>query len=484
MARAASQVLGWIAERIPTVLVWAGLAGLFVYGKANDWKFGEGKADTKEGKAQADQEGEGRREPPPKDQEPFTPYYQERPFDVPIQVTHDPKACEIGQKPIPLKSIDAVIQAGIKTAPVRHDWISVTIAAHGDVQPDPTATARVSPRVGGALVALQKELGDPVHKGELLALVESADVGRVKAAYLTARAVLQSRQLVRASLSPGVSPTRSIVDAEAAVREAQAASYSARQAVANLGLPLPSAAEEALPDEEFTRRLLLLGVPFLKRVEILAHAASTGQPPTANLLPVFSPLDGVVVRRMGVVGETVAALQQVYDVGDPLRVYVYLDVRQEDMRQVAIGQEMTFRVEGWVGQPSVSGTTDWISPVVDDKTRTVRVRGRVANPSGVLKGGAFGAGTIAVEPRRQALVVPTAAVHWEGCSQIVFVKKVKKAGGNEEVEFWPRKVKLGVRSGGVVEVTAGLGENEEVAVTGSHVLKNELLKSLIGEAEE
>ena len=69
------------------------------------------------------------------------------------------------------------------------------------------------------------------------------------------------------------------------------------------------------------------------------------------------------------------------------------------------------------------------------------------------------------------------AVHWEGCSHVVFVKQ-------SAVEWLPRKVALGVRDGGVVEVVVGLAAGDEVAAAGSHVLKNELLKARIGAAEE
>ena len=474
MASRVWRVFGWVGGRVPTVLAWAGLVGLFVYGSAHDWKLGSSEKE----KDKADTEAAEKR-PDDDDHGAFTPYYLTRPGDVPVLVAHDPKGCAVGKEPIRFKSPEAAARAGVTTVKVEPGEVTATVTAHGEVQQDPTATARVSPRAGGVLFALEKDVGDPVRAGELVALVESAEVGRAKAAYLTARAQWESREQVRASLSPSVNPPRSIVEAEAAAREARAGLYSARQALSNLGLPLPTAAEEALPDESLTRVLLLAGVPFGKRLALYAEAVRTGRLPTANLLPVFSPLDGVVVRRAGVVGETVAAQQVVYEVGDPTRVYIYLEVRQEDMARVAIGQPLTFQLEGGVSLPPVVGAVGWVGPAVDEKTRTVRVRGRVPNPGGVLKGGAFGAGTITVEPPRRALLVPREAVHWEGCANVVFVR-TEKSG---ESEYWPRKVTLGARQGGSVEIASGLTEGEEVAVTGSPALKGELLKSRIGEAE-
>ena len=462
------RILGWAAGRVPTLLAWAALGGLFAYGAANGWKFGE--ADKPKEKAKAEEH----------DEEPFTPYYQPQEYDVPVLVTHDPKHCPNETKTVSLKSPDAVAKAGIKTARVGYDWVTVTVEAHGEIAQDPTALAKVSPRVGGVLFALEKNLGDPVKKGELLALVDSADVGKAKAAYLTARAAAQARESVLASLKgSSVTPPRSIVEAEATAREARAGLYSARQGLANLGLPLPTAADEMLPDESLTSRLLLLGVPEAKRRELEERASASGHALTANLLPVLSPLDGVVTRRTGVVGETVAALTPLYEVGDPTKVYVYLDVRQEDMGRVAVGQGLTFKLEGGADLPSVDGTIDWISPTVDEKTRTVRVRGRVPNPGGVLRGGAFGGGEITVEPLRAGLVVPREAVQWEGCKYVVFVKVTA-----DGTTYFPRKVTLGPRVDGYVEVLDGLDPGEEIAVAGSHVLKGELLKDRIGSGEE
>ncbi|HJZ55837.1 MAG TPA: efflux RND transporter periplasmic adaptor subunit [Gemmataceae bacterium] len=469
--RAVSRVLGWVAGRIPTLLVWVGLAGLFLYGAAHEWKFGAPEAEKEKA---ADKPAA---EPDDADRPPFTPYFEPQPYDVPVLVTHDPARCTACTKTVRFASPEVAAKAGIKTTRASHDWVRVTLEAHGEVVQDPTAVGKASPRLGGTLVLMEKQLGQPVRKGELLALVEAAEVGRAKVAYLSAKVQLETREQVLQVLESGSSPARSIVEAKATVREARAALFSARQDVANLGLPLPSADEEKLPDEAFAHRLLLLGVPFATRLELYAQANAAGQPPSANLLPVFSPLDGVVLHRSGVVGEPVPARHPLYEVGDPSRVDVFLDVRQEDLPAVAIGQEVTFRLEGGANLPAVDGAIDWIGSTVDDKTRTARVRGRVPNPDGVLKSGAFGGGVITVEPLRVALVLPRESVHWEGCRHVVFVKR-------SEVDYMPRAVTLGVRDGTTVEITGGLESGEEVAVAGSHVLKCELLKDRIGGAEE
>jgi cobalt-zinc-cadmium efflux system membrane fusion protein len=85
----------------------------------------------------------------------------------------------------------------------------------------------------------------------------------------------------------------------------------------------------------------------------------------------------------------------------------------------------------------------------------------------------FANAIVSVRDRRPALVVPVAAVQWEGCCNVVFVKK-------SETEYEPRKVHLGSSTGTVYEVRSGLTGGEEVVTQGSFLLKTEILKSSIG----
>jgi cobalt-zinc-cadmium efflux system membrane fusion protein len=85
----------------------------------------------------------------------------------------------------------------------------------------------------------------------------------------------------------------------------------------------------------------------------------------------------------------------------------------------------------------------------------------------------FAEARISVRDRQPALVVPTASVQWEGCCNVVFVKR-------SETVYEPRKVHLGVGTGTVYEVLSGVGQGEEVVTQGSFLLKTEILKGSIG----
>ena len=102
----------------------------------------------------------------------------------------------------------------------------------------------------------------------------------------------------------------------------------------------------------------------------------------------------------------------------------------------------------------------------------------VENPGGRLRALSFGTGRVVVSRIPSATVVPRAAVQWEGCCHVVFVR----ADGSD-LEFAPRRVRLGLGQGEDVQVVEGLKPGESVAVAGSHVLKSELFKDRLGEGE-
>ena len=107
------------------------------------------------------------------------------------------------------------------------------------------------------------------------------------------------------------------------------------------------------------------------------------------------------------------------------------------------------------------------------RTRVLRVRAEVENPEGILRAGMFGEAVVHVRERAPRVVVPKEAVQWEGCCNVVFVRRSAQ-------EFVPRKVRLGEEAGRYWVVEEGVEEGETVVTTGSFLLKTEILKGSIG----
>ena len=131
----------------------------------------------------------------------------------------------------------------------------------------------------------------------------------------------------------------------------------------------------------------------------------------------------------------------------------------------------------------VTGQLVWISTAVDDTTRRYHVRADLPNPDGQLTANTFGTGTIVLRAEKNAIVVPTEALHWEGDCFVVFVQDKNFHESNRHV-FHARTVRPGVRSAvlstDVTEIIAGVSPGEMVATTNSAILRSELLKSAMG----
>src|SRR5262249_22431887 len=185
-------------------------------------------------------------------------------------------------------------------------------------------------------------------------------------------------------------------------REARRGAFTARQALLTLGLPIRANELDGLSDEQLTQRVRLLGLP-----EAVA-ATLDPETATANLVPLTAPFDGVVIGRDVAEGEVVASSPPQFVVADVRRLWVTLDVRQEDIGQVRAGQRVSYRPDGQADLEA-AGAVAWISTEVDDKTRTVHVRAEVENPDGKLRAHGFGVGQILIEEKPGAVAVPRQA---------------------------------------------------------------------------
>jgi cobalt-zinc-cadmium efflux system membrane fusion protein len=383
--------------------------------------------------------------------------------------------CKLHQRRIQFASIAAVEKAGIDVAPVWEAPVVEAVSANGEITYDQTRVARLSSRVPGTVWLVPKQLGDSVRRGDVLGLVDAAEVGRAKAEFLHAITQFRLRSKTHDKLRSAGSaiPERELREAEAAFHEAEIRLLSAQQALVNLGLPV-----DADDVKDFTEKQLAAYVRFLGLPDQLRQALDP-KSTTANLLPIKAPLDGVVVAREVVAGEVVDTAKVLFVVADPRQMWLILNLRQEDTKKLAIGQPVHFRTDGTAEE--VQGTVAWISTDVDEKTRTVKVRANLGNPDGRLRASTFGMGQIALREERNAIVVPNEAVHWEGDCFAVFVRDKNFLDKDAPKVFHVRKVRIGARDAQNTEIIAGVLPGELVATKGSGTLRAELLKNNLGE---
>jgi cobalt-zinc-cadmium efflux system membrane fusion protein len=382
----------------------------------------------------------------------------------------DPSHCQTHHLRVQFASAAALKKVGIQLAAVEDRPMVASVPASAEMEYDPSRLAQLSPRAAGVLWRVDKQIGEAVKKGEVLALVDAAEAGRAKSELLQALAQVDVRskslKRIQASADQGFRTQAELQEAEAGLREARIKVLGSQQALANLGLPLRSEDFAGLSEEQSAEKLRFLGLPEETRKSLDPAAL------TSNLLPLVAPFDGVVISREGVAGEKADPSKPIFGIADVRRLWILLDVRLEDASALAIGQAVHFRPDG-SSDEAVVGKVLWLSTAVDEKTRTVKVRAEVDNPEGRLRAHTFGSARIVTRRDEKAVAVPDEALQWEGCCHIVFVRVA------DEI-FQTRKVRLGARNRGYSEILVGLLPGEVVVTTGSHVLKSDILKSKLG----
>tara|TARA_R110002073_G_scaffold149534_5_gene303263 strand:- start:2492 stop:4177 length:1686 start_codon:yes stop_codon:yes gene_type:complete len=384
-------------------------------------------------------------------------------------------ACKVYQTRIQFASIESVQQAGVDVELVDRAPIVEAITGSGEIVYDPTRQASLASRLPGTVWLVSKNVGDPVAKGEVLAVIDAAAVGELKTTLLRALAErnLQQQNVARLREARGAVAGSRILDSEAALAKAQADVLAADQSLRNLGLPVDVNSLQGLNQQQVLDELRLLGIPDSIRSQL------DSQTVTSNLLPVRSPIEGAVVERSVAPGEVVDPARILFQVADVRQMWLTLNVPLENMNQLAIGQPVHFHADG--SREIVAGKLDWISTSADRMTRMVQVRAVLDNPDGRLRNKTFGTGEIVLRNESDAIVIPTGASHWEGCCQIVFVRDKNYFDSPESAKvFHVRSVRLGAVNGSRTEVLSGVLPGEVIATAGSDVLRAQLLKNNLG----
>ncbi len=395
------------------------------------------------------------------------------------------KKCTLHERRIQLASAEVMEKMGIDVTPVVDGPIVEAVHASGEITFAQPRVAPISTPVAGRVWQLtpQGQLGAEVKRGDLLALVDAAEVGKAKAEFLQAFGQLELKAKVVERMKPLIGNLYSdahLQEAESARREAEIRAMGAQQALVNLGLPIQYSDVKGLAAEELTRRLQFFGVP--------AEIARTLDPKTttASLLPVLAARDGVVTAAKVVPGQMVDPTSVLFVVSDTSAMWLILNVKSEDVpylrardvKTAAPGQTVRFQPDG--SKQEVSGELVWISKSVDEKTRTVQVRADLPNPDGRLLANTFGRGRIILREEKAAIVVPNEAVHWETDCNVVFVRDKNFFQTGAPKVFHVRNVRPGVKNGEYTEIIAGLLPGEVVATKNSASLRAELLKNSLG----
>lgn len=324
--------------------------------------------------------------------------------------------------------VDRVQRIGIRTEKVVRQSLAGSLRTAGAVEASERGLASISPRFSGWIEDLQvAETGQRVKKGQTLATIYSPEV-------------LQAQQELLTALG-----------------------WSAGQPGGGAGplhhgevTPLQGLAADA------RHRLELLGI---SPQEIDAIARNR-RPQRA--IAIRSPVAGHVIAKNAVVGMSVSPGLPLFQVADLSTVWVIAEVYEADLKRVRVGQLARFEPSSSPGDV-FKGKVNFVYPVLDAGSRTLRLRLEFRNRSGAaglqLLPGMYG--TVFLDlPATTGLMVPSEAVVDTGDVQYLFV--VKDGG-----RFEPRRVKVGARLEGRMEVVQGVAEGETVVTTANFLVDSE-----------
>ena len=343
----------------------------------------------------------------------------------------------------------------IAVAPVEGGTLSRHLLVPGTITPDTDRIARVPARVAGTVAEMLKRLGDPVKKGEVVAVLDSREVADAKSEFLTTsvKAELEKTNFERqqALWDKRISAEAQFLQAKATYSEAALRVDLARQKLSALGLNAAEVASAAKKDETTPN------LSSLRRYELR------------------SPLTGRVVERKVDVGTAVGKEgdpSDLYTVADLSTVWVELAVPTTDLTKVKEGAEVLIIPRDEDAGPRAKGKIIFVSPILNAETRSARVIAALPNKDDNWRPGTFVTAEIQIGQDGVKVKVPRDALQTMGGEKVAFVRNAEG--------FERRDVKTGKADDASVEIVSGLKPGEEIAVGNTFLLKAELGK---GEAE-
>lgn len=333
----------------------------------------------------------------------------------------------------------AIRMAGVQTV-VASTSSQDELVANGTIGYDADRVAVVAPRAEGRLTAVRADLGQEVTQGQVLAVVESPDVGTTRGELERARAGVsvakRNYEREKRLFEQEISPQKEMLDAEGIYRMAEADLNGAL-------------------------------------AKLRTYGATSG---SGGAYGLRSAVAGTVVERNASPGQIIGPSSNVFTVADLRHVWIVVDVYEADVKRVHKGAAVTV-VPTALPNERFTGRVTFAGGVVDTTSRTIKLRVTVENGARRLRPGMFAQVRIAAPsgvPSSGAVTVPEIAVQDLNGKPVVFVQV--RAG-----QFAARPVAVGARGArGTMSIDRGVRAGDVIVTQGAFQLKSELLKASFG----
>jgi HlyD family secretion protein len=365
----------------------------------------------------------------------------------------------------------------VEAAAPERATISEIVSAEAVVYP--LQQAVITPKITSTIREFRVQRGSKVHKGQLLAILENADL--TAATEQSKGEFEQAEASYATTVEAGVPQQMQKAELDAAAAKAgyvaQQKVYDSRKDLFQQGA-LPrrdlDAAEVALAQARTQSEVADRQLADLKRLgEREALKSATGQLSAAkgkfmssaaqlSYSEIRSPLDGVVTERPQYAGELAAANQPLLTLMDLSKLIAKAHISRAQAASLKVGDAAEARTAG--SDDAVRGRVSLVSPALDPGSTTIEVWVELAKPHLQLKPGMTVQVSIVTKTVKDALVVPAPAVfkNSEGADYVMV------AGSDAHAHL--TTVQVGIRNGDRVQITGGLSASDQVIRSGGYGL--------------
>lgn len=328
----------------------------------------------------------------------------------------------------------------------------------------PLEQAAIIPKINAPVKKFYAEKGSKVHAGQLLAELENQDLLAAQmeneGAYTQAEAGYE--QAVQKAQSD-LKLSKETLDAAQKLYEARQSLYKQGAASSKDVDDANVALIQARNAYEASQKQLDLKVAEGQLAAAKGHRASVEA--NLNYSKIVSPIDGVVTDRPLYPGEMASSSGPLITVMNLSQIVARAHIDQPEAAQLKVGDAATVSVPGQPG--AFKGKVSLVSPALDPNSTTVEVWVQAANPGERLKPGSNVQLQIVAQAVPHAIVIPAEALLTgsDGSTSVIILDTDNKPH--------KKKVKVGIRDAGDVQVTEGLQGGERVVTVGAFALSQE-----------
>ena len=359
-------------------------------------------------------------------------------------------------------SVEAAPTVTVQVGAAENQTIQRKVSAEATLYP--LEQSAIVPKISAPVKKFYVEKGSRVHAGQLLAELENSD--------LLATQEENKGNYAQAEASYQQAVQKAEQDRTLAKEQLDAAQklYDARQDLYKQGAVSAKDVDDAKvaliqAKNAYDMSQKQLDLKVAEGQLAAAKGKNAEVEAGINYSKIVSPIDGVVTDRPVYPGEMASNSGPIITVMNLSQIVARAHIDQQQASQLKVGDAATISVPGQPG--ALKGKVSLVSPALDPNSTTVEVWVQAANPGERLKPGSNVQVQMVAQAVPHAIVIPAEALltSSDGTTSVIVLDTDNKPH--------KKKVKVGIRDAGDVQVTDGLQGGERVVTVGAFALSQE-----------